>query len=200
MSQPDGTWDYASFTKIKNHRITFAHGGAVGDIDGDEDIDVVSTSKGRGAWCYFNDGNGHFKRKKCMNDFNGYTISLADFDDDGDLDAYAGGNSYNGFGGIGQHGGGSYVYKNNGKGSFKRSKKFPQQGCWVTNPKSETYDIDGDGDEDIVNSMTQNWYLFTFSSTCSKLRIGATMKATGKQAPSKLKMTVIYFGTVNKTT
>lgn len=161
MSQPDGTWDYASFTNIKNHRITFAHGGAAGDIDGDGDIDVVSTSKGKGAWCYFNNGQGYFKRKKCMNDFIGYTISLADFDGDGDLDAYAGGNSYKGFGGIGQYGGGSYVYKNNGKGSFRRANKFPQQGCWVTNPKSETYDVDGDGDEDIVNSMTQNWYLFT---------------------------------------
>lgn len=161
LSQPNGTWDYATFTNIKNPRITFAHGGAVGDIDGDGDIDVVTTSKGKGVWCYFNDGTGTFKLKKCESNFIGYTISLADLDGDGDLDMYAGGNSYKGNGGIGAYGGGSFVFKNNGKGSFRKVSKFKTNGCWVTNPKSNTFDIDGDGDQDIVNSVTMNWYAFT---------------------------------------
>ena len=162
LSNGDGTWTHSNRTQIrKDPGNTFAHGGAVGDIDGDGDIDVVTTGKGKGLHCYFNNGSGKMTHKKCNRNFIGYTITLADFDGDGDLDAFAGGNSYEGTGGIGQYGGGSYILRNNGKGSFSKSHKFPQVGCWVTNPKSWTVDIDDDGDQDVIKAIYQNWYTFS---------------------------------------
>jgi len=159
LSNGDGTWTYSP-KNIKGIGKTFAHGGAPGDIDGDGDIDVVTTSKGKGLHCYFNNGEGVFTHKWCNRNFIGYTVALADIDGDGDLDAYAGGNSYNGRGGLGQYGGGAFILKNNGRGSFSKDTKLPNIGCWVTNPKTVTMDVDGDGDYDFVSSFTQNWYLF----------------------------------------
>lgn len=161
LSQPDGTWLHSNRSHVKGPPRTFAHGGAVGDIDGDGDIDVVTTSKGKGLHCYFNDGSGRMKHKTCNRDFIGYTVALGDFDGDGDLDAFAGGNSYKGKGGLGEYGGGSFILLNNGKGTFSKSVKFPQVGCWVTNPKSWTVDVDGDGDQDVVKAIFQNWYTYS---------------------------------------
>lgn len=161
LSEIDGTWTHSTFSNVKNARVTFAHGSAVGDIDGDGDIDVVLTLQHKGLDCMYNDGLGNFTQKKCYSGANVYTISLGDVDGDGDLDAYAGSNSYKGKGGLGQYGGGFFILKNNGKGKFSTQQRLPQVDCWVTNPHSIPADVDGDGDMDFVASFTKENYAYT---------------------------------------
>ena len=162
LSNGDNTWTYSTFSHVKGAQRDFGHGGTTGDIDGDGDIDILTTKKGGGLACYYNDGTGYFRYKS--NCYPGgqivYSVALADIDGDGDLDAYVGSNSYNGIGGLGKYKSGYRILENNGHGSFKDKVRLPQQDCWVTNPVTETVDIDGDGDMDFVASFTQENYLF----------------------------------------
>ena len=176
LSQPNGTWKEVSLTNVSGTGvirgeglINFTHGGDVGDIDGDGDIDVVLPSN---DWvgtngevlCLMNDGTGQFKSKKCGSQI-GQTLALGDYDGDGDLDIFVGkehlkaikqfntmryaGNNSRGFVG---------VFKNNGKGKFsKLSNAFTaatdKNGCYFLNPiHNISYDWDNDGDIDILSN------------------------------------------------
>ena len=56
----------------------------VGDIDGDGDIDILTTKTGKGMACWMNNGDGTFKYKsQCYSGSIVYTVSLADVDGDG---------------------------------------------------------------------------------------------------------------------
>jgi hypothetical protein len=71
-----------------------AHYVAVGDIDDDGDIDVLSASRNDDtiAW-YANDGSGSFSTQIISNTFDdARTVTTVDIDADGDLDVVAGGN------------------------------------------------------------------------------------------------------------
>ena len=73
------------------------HDLAVGDIDGDGDVDGVTCGKDSYvvAW-YENDGNGNFRKHVIHDDQAAYDIRLVDMDVDGDLDVLvAGQNSRN---------------------------------------------------------------------------------------------------------
>ena len=73
----------------------FDHGGAIGDIDNDGDIDIVLTDLERVLRCLINDGTGKMKIKKCGS-INAFGIELGDFDNDGDLDIVHAGHEYSG--------------------------------------------------------------------------------------------------------
>ena len=177
LSQPDGTWKEVSLTNVTGTGVkrgqglvNFTHGGDVGDIDGDGDIDVVLPSN---DWvgtngevlCLMNDGAGQFKSKKCGNQI-GQSLALGDYDGDGDLDLYIGkehlkaikqfnvmkyaGNESRGFVG---------VFKNDGKGNFTRklSKAFDaatdKNGFYFLSPIHQiSFDWDNDGDIDILSN------------------------------------------------
>jgi hypothetical protein len=177
LSQPNGTWKEVSLTNVTGYGVergqglvNFSHGGDIGDIDGDGDIDVVLPSN---DWvgtngevlCLMNDGTGQFKSKKCGNQI-GQSVALGDYDGDGDLDLYVGkehlkaikqfnvmkyaGNASRGFVG---------VFKNDGKGKFTRklSKAFDtatdKNGFYFLNPIHQiSYDWDNDGDIDILSN------------------------------------------------
>ncbi len=64
------------------------HGGAAGDIDGDNDVDIVVTpGPNNEVYAYINNGKGSFKIRTLFTDIGrNYNIKLWDFDNDGKLD------------------------------------------------------------------------------------------------------------------
>ena len=89
LSQSNGTWLESSSTHLSHDNfVVFDHGGAVGDIDNDGDMDVVITNTGPSSkgtntslWCLMNDGTGFLKKRGCGGHFS-FAIELGDFDGD----------------------------------------------------------------------------------------------------------------------
>lgn len=116
-------------------------GLAVGDLDGDGDLDAVSGHRGDyGPYISINDGKGNFTRTR-LNDWGAHDdIELADMDGDGDLDIIDSG-PVDGWAGH------SAIYWNAGDGTF------PQRTLFHNVPGHfgvSVADIDGDGDMDIA--------------------------------------------------
>jgi len=131
-----------------------AHSGmkiTCGDLDGDGDLDVLSTSNSylysdRLAWYENLDGLGNFGPQYVIRQGNGSPIpSCADLDGDGDLDVISG-----------SHSGWLTWYENlDGLGDFGLGSPIPpdldgaQAVCCA--------DMDGDGDIDVVASDGEFW-------------------------------------------
>ena len=154
LSQKNGTWLESSSTHLSKKKFKiFDHGGAVGDIDNDGDIDIVLTDLKRVLRCLHNDGTGKMKIKKCGS-INAFGIELGDFDNDGDLDIVHGGHEYEGTV--------TGIALNDGKGKFKKKIKLPvPEGNWGTVPEVSFWDLDKDGDLDIVVSRAGELYVGT---------------------------------------
>ena len=164
LSNSNGTKWVDSRDNVRGLREDFTHGGTVGDIDGDGDIDVVATSNhgtgGMGVVCYVNDGSGNFKTSNCGDRRTpvAWAVTLADFDGDGDLDAMMGSDRNYGR----TNWAGHEVWLNNGKGNFnKRMAKLDLvDPCITTTPYMYSADVDGDGDMDgIISAVRFNYAL-----------------------------------------
>lgn len=154
LSQPDGTWLESSSTHLSDPNYTiFDHGAAAGDIDSDGDIDIVLTELANRLTCWMNDGLGYLVKKKC-GDVNAFAIELGDMDGDGDLDLVHAGHEYGGSSPTG-------IAFNNGAGKFKRKIKLPIVKKWGTVPELSLWDLDTDGDLDIVLSRSGKLYVGT---------------------------------------
>ncbi len=119
---------------------------ALGDLDGDNDLDAIVTRYGQPAQVWENDGNGNFSES--ANTLNaGYSdaIALGDLDGDGDLDAFIGSPT----------GGPDTVWLNDGSGAFSDSGNRLGQSV---NYDVALGDLDGDGDLDayVVNDNDPN--------------------------------------------
>ena len=154
LSQPDGTWLESSDTHLShpNYRI-FDHGGAVGDIDQDGDMDIVLTELKAQLTCWMNDGFGKMTKRKC-GAINAFAIELGDMDGDGDLDIVHSGHE-------GRGSSPTSIAFNNGMGIFKKSRKLPVVKKWSTVPEISLWDLDGDTDLDIVLSRSGKLYVGT---------------------------------------
>lgn len=154
LSQNDGTWLESSNTHLSNPNYTiFDHGGAVGDIDNDGDIDIVLTELKNQLSCWINNGKGKMKLRVC-GDVNAFGIELGDIDGDGYLDIVHAGHEGEGSTDTG-------IVLNDGDGFFKKRIKLPMIANWTTVPEVALWDLDMDGDLDIVLSRSGYLYVGT---------------------------------------
>lgn len=138
----------------------------VGDLDGDHDLDVVQAEAdnpdGRVAW-FENDGRGHWTRHMIKDegdrqDF--HSLAVADFDQDGDVDVFAGGGPLSA---QGQHK--SYLWENTAGPTGRPTSEKWIEHVVVQKPVHEVAaaDVDGDGDIDLVakpwNVGNEHFYL-----------------------------------------
>jgi len=133
-------------------------GVALGDLDGDSDLDVAIVGAYESVAVCFNDGNGNFTNCNIIFDYydNGnsspwfYGIELNDLDQDGDLDIVAipFWTSQN-----------LITFRNNGLGVFTVWQNISAS---VSSEESHLADLNGDGRDDLFltnTNTTQKIYL-----------------------------------------
>ncbi len=108
---------------------------ALGDLDGDGDLDGIVVSSNSSVWR--NLGNGVFASIQTLDDLNADSVELGDLDGDGDLDAFVGANNF-----------GSAVWLNDGSGMLAAGQSLGSLGPSVLG------DLDGDGD---LDAFSANW-------------------------------------------
>lgn len=118
---------------------------ALGDIDGDGDVDMVPGAQNLNQ-LWINDGLGNFSaHANFMADFMAGNLDLKDIDDDGDLDVFI----------CNFDEGGNTVFRNDGSGMFYPSGELLGNSDSLD---AELGDLDGDGDLDafVANGMGTN--------------------------------------------
>jgi len=113
---------------------------AVGDLDGDGDLDVISASRFdfEVAW-YANDGSGNFAAQQVIAVLPGEAqgIAVADLDGDADIDVMSSSDSNE-----------IFWHENDGAGVFAAAQSISSA---VVSPRTLTAgDVDGDGDLDVL--------------------------------------------------
>jgi len=119
---------------------------ALGDLDGDGDLDAFVTNAGRygePSKVWLNDGSGFFTGNGQALGNSGWGLALGDVDHDGDLDAFVTENYGRGF----------RLWKNDGSGTFSSGQHFKANN--FNNRGVALGDLDGDGD---LDAFIANWY------------------------------------------
>jgi hypothetical protein len=134
-------------TQIVTTRDADAYHTALGDIDGDWDLDLITSAQNSGFTVFKNDGSGAFGSGTALNNLGNtgrrsLHTSMGDIDGDGDLDLIT--SSYDTSSVF-------VVYENDGSGNFNSGTAiqttFDHDGAHTS-----IGDIDGDGDLDLVTS------------------------------------------------
>jgi hypothetical protein len=125
----------------------FGEGVALGDLDGDADLDAFCVGKGSSI-VLLNDGTGKFEQSiQEFDDQSSMDVALGDLDGDGSLDAY-----------LAKTNAQDHIYFNDGSGNFTASGQTLSAS---SNNSAALGDLDGDGDLDV--------YLATLTSTSNPL-------------------------------
>jgi serralysin len=114
-----------------------SHGIAMGDIDGDGDIDMVVGNYQQPNTVWLNDGTGNYVQRASLGGNSPTTdIVLGDVDNDGDLDMV-----------VVNLNAANFVWLNNGSGGFSSTGAMAGN---LASLRVALGDIDGDGDLDMV--------------------------------------------------
>jgi hypothetical protein len=86
----DGKGQLADTGQQLDEEMRHSHGLALGDFDGDRDLDVIVVAQGApsAGHVYLNDGKGRFTSGPRIGTSSIENVALADFDGDGDLDVF----------------------------------------------------------------------------------------------------------------
>ena len=141
----DGAGNFSLWTEVNPGAYPDVFGGAgyfsnadVGDINGDGLDDFVSPWTSAYFIVSFSDGAGSFTNGSPFLAFSGGGATLADFDDDGDLDVLTITNSYSVL----------EPFENDGSGNLTQVAMYSASGMHY----AQVGDLDGDGHLDIVGS------------------------------------------------
>jgi subtilisin-like proprotein convertase family protein len=152
----DGIIDHTQYSEFLMTPRYFGTGNddtaslAVGDMDGDGDLDIVTGNVNQQNVVYLNDGKGNFPDSRNFGTGSDVTTGLAvgDVDGDGDLDIAAGNLREQ-----------NRVYLNDGAANFPFSRRF---GDGADGTESVTLaDVDGDDDLDIVTGNGSGYYRYS---------------------------------------
>lgn len=167
-----GTFD--SGTALRNSNSNNYGGIAVGDLDGDGDLDILVGRRSGSDVIYFNPGNGDFSAVDpisitASSPGSTYSVDVADTDGDGDLDII-----------VGKRGNGTHnlIHLNDGAGNFTSTIQLPRP---AGPSEVRTYsiahgDVDGDGDIDIVAAnygWESTYYRNDGGNTFTAMEIGS---------------------------
>ena len=150
----DGAGNFGSLEIISNN-VDFPSEIFAADLDGDDDLDVISTSKNDNKIAWYENINGNFGTQQIIttlvNEPN--IIFASDLDNDGDLDLISGSSAN-----------GSYsivsIFNTDGQGNFQEPELISDA---VSYPNGIfVNDIDGDSDNDILSTSQMDrkvaWY------------------------------------------
>jgi predicted nucleotidyltransferase len=159
----DGTGTFSDATASQMPvDVDYTHSVALGDVDGDGDLDVVIGNHAPQNRLYVNDGTGTFSdvtatRMPVNVDYT-QSVALGDVDGDGDLDMV-----------IGNWGQQNRLYANDGTGTFTGATAPHMPAGFYLTRSVALGDVDGDGDLDIVvgNSGQNRLYLNNGTGTFS---------------------------------
>ncbi|MDC3260227.1 FG-GAP-like repeat-containing protein, partial [bacterium] len=139
-------------------------GIALGDLDGDGDLDAyMGCSYAGSPLVCFNNGAGYFTISGSPQGglLSEYNVVLADLDGDGDLDAVNG----------------QQAFLNDGNGNFTFT------GQTLSDVDNQLVDLDGDGDIDIFNALGEVWLNDGFAAfTNTGQALGANQHINGDLA------------------
>lgn len=138
------------------------YNAAIGDIDGDGDIDIFLPNAGGGNGKVLkNNGTGTYSLFQTVTAARGHDAALGDLDGDGDLDAFVIENgSY-----------GNSVFMNNGVGNFAQlGSTFGANGSRVA-----LADFDADGDLDAWVGNSSNFSEIWLNNGSGAFTLGATI-------------------------
>lgn len=149
------------FTSHRLQELSGAINAEIADIDGDQDLDLVTlvSQEWEEIYAFVNDGRGQFTPRRIFGasneDFGSSWISLADLDGDRDLDVvYSNGDAFDYATTAGRSWNGVQWLENTGGAAFAYHRIGDIPGA----SSPQAVDLDGDGDLDlVVVSAYNNW-------------------------------------------